>query len=72
MFDKLNDEALVLEPRDVYDKAIIGTDDGRAVYSIDKVIECGVTLFKTWEASSEWHDFNTFSAWHGEWTPVFK
>jgi hypothetical protein len=66
---KLNPLALVLEPREVYDEAVIDVDEsGRAVYSIEKVIECGVKLFETHKDSIEWYGYNTFSAYLGEMT----
>jgi hypothetical protein len=69
---ELSEEAMVLEPREVYDEAIICVDeDGRAMYSMELVIECGVKLHDTYEESLEWHDYNTFSTYMGEMTPRF-
>jgi hypothetical protein len=68
----LNPLALVLEPREVYDEAIVDVDKcGRAVYSKEKVIECGVQEHETYEDSLDWHDFNTFCAYLGDMTPQF-
>ena len=69
-----------------YDGAILGTAArGQGpeviVYSQRLIVECGAQKFKddgdyktmdeAREASQEWHDFNTFTAWHGEHTPIF-
>jgi len=51
------------------------------VYSQRLIVECGAqkfmddgeykTMDEAREASQEWHEFNTFTAWHGEHTPIF-
>lgn len=70
--DHLNEDALLLEPRETYDKAVVGfTQDGLAIYDVDKVIEAGIEIYGDHETSLEWHDFNTFSTYMGEGTPVF-
>jgi hypothetical protein len=72
MINKLNRLAYVLDPRDVYDDAIVDVDDcGRAIYSKEKVIECGIELFGSYEESLDWHDYNTFSAYLGDMTPQY-
>lgn len=69
---QLADEAKVLEPRDIYDEAIVGvTRDGFAIYSVEKVIEAGTKIYESYEESSEWHYYNTFDAYVGEGTPIF-
>jgi hypothetical protein len=68
----------------LYDSAIIGITTGqgvcRIVYDAGKVVDAlarymvGHRECKRFEAythAQEWHDFNTFCAWHGENTPVF-
>jgi hypothetical protein len=68
----IDKNALLLEPRDVYDSAIINTTkEGVAVYSMEKVIECGIKEHGTYDESLEWHDYNTFSCYMGKWTPKF-
>ena len=69
---EIEDEMVVMEPRDVYDKAIIGTDiNGKVVYDANKVIEAGVEIFESYESSEEWHNYNTWSSYMGEFTPIF-
>jgi len=65
--------AQVLEPRDVYDAAVIGlTFDGRAIYDRDLVVELTVTKLEMPEEDAlEWHEFNTFCAYNGPKTPLF-
>ena len=77
MINNLLDEripgALLLEPREVYDRAVLGvTLDGRAIYDSEHVIRCtmqadGMSL----EDAVEWHEFNTFCAYMGPKTPLF-
>jgi hypothetical protein len=72
MIEQLDDEALLLDPQDTYNGCIVGTTmDGRAVYDAEKVIDAGILLFGDYESSSEWHNYNTFNAYHGEMTPIF-
>lgn len=53
-----NDEALVLEPREVYDPAIVGIcfKSGRAIYSIDKLIECTMNHYINVEKDMNEHN----------------
>jgi hypothetical protein len=68
------DEALVFEPRSIYDKAICGTvfADGVCVAAYDRnvihqaLIEDGLTE----EEASEWISYNTEGAYLGPHTPV--
>jgi hypothetical protein len=55
-----------------FDEAIIGTDySGKLVYNINKMIEILVTRDgMTEEEAMEYLDFNVFSAYVGELTPV--
>jgi hypothetical protein len=68
----LDPEAKVLEPRE-YDRAIIGaTQKGKAIYDKLHVVKIGKQLMDcTEEESWEWHNFNTFDAYMGTWTPLF-
>lgn len=70
--DISNEEAQVVDASH-YDQALIGeSQDGRAVYDIEKVIMCDVlTGDMTYDESSEYHHFNTFCAFVGEYTPIF-
>lgn len=67
----LPETALVLEPRNIYDKDIVGYTFDKVVYDMEKVIEQGIKLHGSYESSLEWHEFNTFSAGMGEGTPIF-
>ena len=80
----LNPEALLLEPRDVYDKALVGvTDDPKdhwprkarihvAVYDAEKCIEAIMEWVECdYNAACEWFCHNTSGAWVGESTPTF-
>lgn len=66
-------DALYLEPRSVYDRAVIGRcyKTGRVIYDIDKVITEGAKIFTSIDDSIEWHNFNTFDTYVGEMTPIF-
>lgn len=71
--DELIPGALLLEPRETYDGAVIGTTfDGRAVYDSDLVVRfCVDHEGMSYEDAEEWHDFNTFCAYHGPKTPLY-
>lgn len=82
--ETLNPNAMLLEPREVYDPALIGiTDDPNdswprkasvhvAVYDIDKCLEAIMKwLDCDFDAARDWFGFNTSSAWVGEGTPTF-
>lgn len=77
MLNTLLDEripgALLIEPRETYDAAVIGvTFDGRAIYDKDQVIRCTMTEDGMSEQDAwEWHEFNTFCAYIGPKTPLF-
>lgn len=66
-----NESAMVITDRK-YDVALVGESyDGCAVYDIDKVIAVDVEGEVTYEEASEWHFFNTFDAFVGEYSPIF-
>jgi hypothetical protein len=82
--EALNPEALLLEPREVYDPALVGvTDDPNdswprqarihvAVYDINKCIEAIMGWMDCdYESALDWFGFNTSGAWVGEGTPTF-
>lgn len=63
--------------KDGYDKAILGlTDNGQLVYSKEIMVECLIEMTKGKDEMSEedaWEffEYNTFSAYVGEQTPIF-
>ena len=80
-----NPKALLLEPRHIYDEALVGItnepedhwtrDSGVyvAVYDEDKCID----VVMSWldcddQEAQEWLSFNTYGAWAGEGTPTFR
>jgi hypothetical protein len=77
-------EALFLEPRSVYDKALIDAaraDDSWsrksnivvAVYDAVKCVDAIMQWFEcNYEEAAEWFNYNTSGAWAGEGTPTFK
>lgn len=79
-----NPDALLLEPREVYDEALIGVTDSPddqwpretntvvAVYSAEKCIEVIMRADGCdYFAAQEWFNYNTSGAWVGENTPTF-
>lgn len=83
--ERRNPDALLLEPRSVYDRALVGVsatpgDSWRdvrspgvvvAVYDYDACIEALVDAgYASWSAAAEWVDFNVAGAWAGENTPA--
>ena len=83
----LNPDALLLEPRAAYDKALVNvTDDPQdqwtreekvwvAVYDYELCIEAIQTLFgeeSSEDEAVEWFCFNTSGAWAGPGTPTFS
>ena len=80
-----NPQALLLEPRDVYDEALVDvTNEPKdhwdrsnkvyvAVYDEDKCVDVVMSwLDCDYEEAQEWLDFNTYGAWAGEGTPTFR
>lgn len=80
-----NPEALLLEPRDVYDVALVDITDKPddhwprkgntfvAVYDSDKCVEAIMDRFEVgYEEAVEWFSYNTSGAWVGEGTPTFR
>ena len=79
------DGVMLLEPREVYDKALVGfttkprdswprvSDKLVAVYSTSKCIKQSMKAWDwTYEDALEWFEYNTSGAWAGEGTPTFK
>jgi|TARA_B100001564_G_C20639913_1_gene671584 hypothetical protein len=59
-----------------YDDCIIGigcgNDTGRVVYSVPQMVEvCAKELAVDYEEAIEWLEYNTFSAYVGEFTPIY-
>ena len=80
-----NPEALLLEPRKVYDVALVDITDNPsdhwpravstyvAVYDSDKCIDAIMDWFDVGhEEAVEWFSVNTSGAWVGEGTPTFR
>lgn len=70
-------EALLLEPRDTFDRALIGISEGGqgpavAVYDVAKCVTALMDM-NGWDHDEalEWFDYNTVSAYVGESTPIF-
>ena len=77
-------EVILLEPREVYDRALVGLTVNPsdhwprkegitvAVYDVDKCIDATKEAWG-WseEAAVEWFDYNTAGVWVGERTPTF-
>ena len=73
----LEEESVLLEPRDQFDRAIIGIAARPnlgpvACYDVELVLD---VLMKTQNFTRgraiEWFEYNIASAWFGEGTPVF-
>jgi hypothetical protein len=73
IIDELAPGALLLEPREVYDDALLGvTFDGRAIYDQGRVVRCTVSADgMTFEDAVGWHEFNTFCVYNGPKTPLY-
>lgn len=71
--ERLTDGAIVLEPREVYDRAVVGVDyqSGRAIYDMELVVKAGMKIHADYEESLDWHEHNTFSSYVGSMTPIF-
>ena len=81
---EIHPEALLLEPREYFDKALIGAvaspeDHWSRVDSMNVAAydthQC-IEVIQEWlecsyEEAIEWFDFNTSGAWNGEGTPTF-
>ena len=83
--ERLNPDALLLEPREVYDAALIGITDEPgdhwsrpsgvhvAVYSVDLCISAIMEWMSCSHSEAvEWFSFNTSGAWAGDCTPTFS
>lgn len=76
LIDRLDDEALALEPRELMDQACVGVatrPDGMAVlaYSVPLCVLALIESGMSTDAAIEWMATNIESAWVGPGTPVF-
>jgi hypothetical protein len=64
---EINDEAIVLEPRSTFNRAIIGSDvNCRLVYSVTKIIRALMDEDGMSEQEAlEWFEFNTLGTFNG-------
>ena len=81
----LNPQALLLEPRSVYDRALVGITESPqddwpresaaavAVYDADACVGALMDA-EGWDSAQalEWFHFNTAGSWAGEGTPTFR
>lgn len=70
-----NPEAVLLEPREVFDKAVVGVARRInlvvACYSRDKIIDClQQDQGLEGDDAHEWLEYNIEGAWCGEHTPI--
>lgn len=68
-------EALVLEPREYLDAAIIGITNrcgtSLVIYDRNRIVAAFMLMNSwSWETAEEWVSFNTDQAWMGEGTPI--
>lgn len=70
--DLTGTDALFLEPRDVFDKAIIGSEDNKIVYSEDIILDVLMESEKwTYDEALEYYEFNIECAYMGNGTPIY-
>ena len=83
--DRLSTNAMLLEPREFFDAALVGATDKPndhwprnggvtvAVYDREKCIEALMAWLECgYENALNYFDYNTEGAWVGEGTPTFK
>ena len=73
---ELHPDLLLLEPRETYDKCIVGLarsagESCSVCYDASKVIECLIRDGMTEEEADDFFDFNIIGAYMGEHTPTF-
>ena len=81
---KANPNALILEPRDVYDAALVGstdkpddhwprkTDTTVAIYDEELCHTANMAGMECdYDAANDWFQYNTSGGWYGENTPTF-
>jgi len=64
--------AILLEPREVYDQAVVGiTLSGKAIYDARELVRLTVKHdAMPWPEAVEWHRFNTFTSYPHD-NPLF-
>lgn len=63
---EFNPDAILLEPRSIYDSAIIGYDtDGRVVYSVNGIVGALSEDGMTADEAIEYFEFNTLGTFSG-------
>ena len=74
----LEENALLLEPRDVYDKAIVGIVEQCgsrpvACYSVNLLIPCIQEVLGNCDYTTaiEWFEYNILGCYLGEYTPMY-
>ncbi len=76
-----DENTLYLEPREIYDKAILCCDNGVLVYSADKIIELLIENFRQTHNGDEetleqdamdYFYFNIEGSYVGKFTPVYE
>ena len=82
--ERLNPDALLLEPREHFDRAVVGITDAPkdhwprkdscyvAVYDYELCLDALVAQGMELGGAMEWFSFNTSGAWAGEGTPTFR
>jgi hypothetical protein len=72
--DNLDPEAMLMEPREYYDKCIVGTtyDGSKVIYDTHLVLQ---SLMEdqgmTDEEALDWFEYNMLGSYLGEGTPIF-
>jgi len=73
---ELDPDLLLLEPREIYNKCIVGLVERagsapRVCYDVNKVIKCLTDGGMTEGEAYEFFDYNMIGAYMGEHTPIF-
>lgn len=71
----VHEEATVFEPREFFNTAITGVENGRLVYNEDDVV-LAITewLQCTWSEAVEWYEYNTVRTlpYMGDYAPIIR
>lgn len=73
-FEGLNEDALLVEPRDLFDPCVVGVcaQTGRAIYDVEKMIKAfSESNGCPDEESEEYIQYNILDAYLGEGTPIY-
>ena len=74
LLEQVNEEALLLEPREQYDKCIVGVTyyGDKFVYDANLVIQSLITDQEmTEEEALDWFEYNVIGSYMGDGTPIF-